>query len=77
MKCIRAVKQTKTYNLGEIRRTDNIDADEKVKSGVWMFIPKSEWKIATRKPVKQEVVEVVTEELSIEEKKLARKKNKK
>ena len=31
MKCIRAVKQTKTYNLGEIRRTDNIDADEKVK----------------------------------------------
>jgi hypothetical protein len=42
-----------------------------------MFIPKSECKLATRKPVKQEVVEVVTEELSIEEKKLARKKNKK
>ena len=44
MKCIKAIKETKSYTLGEIRRTDNIDADQKVASGVWKFIPKSEWK---------------------------------
>lgn len=54
MKCIKAIKETKSYSLGEIRRTDDQDAEEKVKSGVWMFIPKSEWKV-TKKPVKQEV----------------------
>ena len=55
MKCIRAIKETKSYSLGEIRRTDDQDAEEKVKSGVWVFIPKSEWK-ATRKPVAKEQV---------------------
>jgi hypothetical protein len=44
MKCIQAIKETKSYKLGEIRRTDDIDADQKVASGVWKFIPKSEWK---------------------------------
>jgi hypothetical protein len=41
----------------------------------WVFVPKSEWK-ALRKPIKTEVVAEVAE-LSIEEKKLARKKRKK
>lgn len=50
MKCIKAIRETKTYKLGEIRRTDDIDADQKVASGTFMFIPKSEWKAATRKP---------------------------
>ena len=54
MKCIKAIKETKSYSLGEIRRTDDVDADQKVASGVWKFIPKSEWK-ATKKPVKEEV----------------------
>jgi hypothetical protein len=49
MKCIQAIKETKSYTLGEIRRTDNVDADQKVASGVWKFIPKSEWKLSTRK----------------------------
>jgi hypothetical protein len=61
MKCIKAIKETKSYSLGEIRRTDDIDADQKVASGVWKFIPKSEWK-ATKKPVSVEkTTEVVTE----------------
>ena len=54
MKCIKAIKETKSYTLGEIRRTDDVDADQKVASGVWSFIPKSEWK-ATKKGKKEEV----------------------
>jgi hypothetical protein len=56
MKCIKAIKETKSYSLGEIRRTDNVDADQKVASGVWMFIPKSEWKV--NKKGKKEEVEI-------------------
>ena len=56
MKCIKCIKQTKNYDLNEIRRTENQDAEEKVASGVWMFISKSEWKLATRKPKTEEVI---------------------
>ena len=76
MKCIKVIKQAKSYELGEIRRMDDIDANEKVKTGYWAFCPKSEWKAVTRKVKVNEVVnEKPTEELSIEEKKLKRKKN--
>jgi hypothetical protein len=62
--------------LDEVRRMDDIDANEKVKTGYWKFVPKSEWKAVTRKVKVNEVVsEQPTEELSIEEKKLKRKKN--
>ena len=44
MKCIKCIRQTKTYDLGEIRRTDDIDAEQKVKSGNFKYIPKTEWK---------------------------------
>jgi hypothetical protein len=76
MKCIKCIKVAKGYELDEIRRVDDIEADEKVKVGYWKFVPKSEWKLATRKvKVNQVVDEQPTEELSIEEKKLKRKKN--
>ena len=77
MKCIKCIKVAKGYELDEIRRVDDIEADEKVKVGYWKFVPKSEWKLATRKVKVVEVVSVSepTEELSIEEKKLKRKKN--
>jgi hypothetical protein len=70
MKCIRS-------KVGEIRRVKEEEADLKVFQHGWVFVPKSEWK-ALRKPV-QKVVEVseTLSELSIEEKKLARKKRKK
>lgn len=70
MKCIRS-------KVGEIRRVKEEEADLKVLQYGWVFVPKSEWK-ALRKPV-QKVVEVseTISELSIEEKKLARKKRKK
>ena len=75
MKCIKCIKVAKGYELDEIRRVDEIEADEKVKVGYWKFVPKSEWKLATRKVKVNQVVDVQpTEELSIEEKKLKRKK---
>jgi hypothetical protein len=51
MKCIKAIKATKHTEVGEIRRVDNEEADLKVGSGLWKFIPKVEWKEATRKKV--------------------------
>ena len=76
MKCIKCIKVAKGYELDEVRRITDIDADEKVKGGYWKFVPKSEWKAVTRKVKLNEVVnEQPTEELSIEEKKLKRKKN--
>jgi hypothetical protein len=77
MKCIKVIKQSKSYELGEIRRMDDLEAEAKVKTGYWAFCPKSEWKLIARKPKKVEaVVESQAEEVSIEEKKLKRNKKK-
>lgn len=62
MKCIKCIKQTKHYELDEIRRVENQDAEEKVASGVWKFIAKEEWKAVTRKP-KTESVNVESTEV--------------
>jgi len=76
MKCIKCIKIAKGYELDEVRRISDEDAEDKVKGGYWKYVPKSEWKLATRKVKVNEVVnEQPTEELSIEEKKLKRKKN--
>ena len=80
MKCIKCIRVAKGYEIDEIRRVSDEDADDRVKGGYWKFIPKSEWKLATRKTKSVQVSDQVTdqiEELSIEEKKLARKKTKK
>ena len=80
MKCIKCIKVAKSYQLDEIRRVTDEDADDRVKGGYWKFVPKSEWKLATRKTKSVQVIEQPTEEvieLSIEEKKLARKKKNK
>ena len=80
MKCIKCIKVAKGYEIDEIRRVSDEDADDRVKGGYWKFIPKSEWKLATRKTKSVQVIEQPNEEvaeLSIEEKKLARKKKNK
>jgi hypothetical protein len=70
MKCIKSKD-------GEIRRVSDSDADSKVLIHGWVFVPKSEWK-ALRKPVqKQETVSAGGEDMSIEEKRLKRKKQSK
>jgi hypothetical protein len=69
MKCIKSKE-------GEIRRVKEEEADLKVLQYGWVFVPKSEWK-ALRKPTKSDVAtDQATDaaELSIEEKRLARKK---
>jgi len=79
MKCIKCIRQTKSYDLDEIRRTDDQDAEEKVKSGTWKFIPKSEWKAIKKPEPKVEVVAEVNEQLTeptIADKQLKSKKKK-
>jgi hypothetical protein len=79
MKCIKCIKVAKGYELDEIRRVSDIDAEERVKGGYWKFIPKSEWKgTLKRAVVKNDTIVSADEtpELSIEEKKLKRKKQK-
>ena len=49
MKCIKAIKATKYSAVGDIKRVKEDEANEKVDTGYWKFIPKSEWKEATRK----------------------------
>jgi len=78
MKCIKGIRQTKTYDLGEIRRTDDIDAEQKVKSGNFKYIPKTEWK-GNKESVKVEVADETNEqpaETTIAEKQLKSKKKK-
>ena len=48
MKCIKAIKATKDVEVGTIKRVDNKTANNMVGS-FWAYIPKSEWKLATRK----------------------------
>lgn len=48
MKCIKATKNNNIYKVGYITRVENKDADLKVSTGDWMFIPKSEWKQEVR-----------------------------
>lgn len=51
MKCLKAVKESKSSKIGDIVRVSNNDADEKVSTGYWMYVAKKEWKEYTRKPV--------------------------
>ena len=58
MKCIQAIKDNNNYKKGHISRVENKDADLKVSTGDWKFIPKAQWKSETR----GETPTVVTEE---------------
>ena len=50
MKCIKSIKATKNTEVGHVVRIDDVEAESKVKSGYWAYVPKSEWKLVTRKP---------------------------
>ena len=67
MKCIKAIKATKDVEVGTIKRVDDKTAYNMVGS-TWEYIPKSEWKLATRKSkptvqVTDQVTEQPTEEV--------------
>lgn len=78
MKCIKTIKEAKSYTLGEIRRVTDIEADERVKGGYWKFVPKNEWKTSKGKSKKEELTNVVTEEVetTIKETKTKKEKSK-
>jgi len=77
MKCIKSIKPLKNTEVGTINRIDDVEAEAKVLSGYWKYIPKSEWK-AVVKPAKQveAVVAVESDNTTIAEKQLKRKKSK-
>ena len=63
MKCIKALRASKDVEVGEIKRVDDKTANNMVGLS-WVYVPKSEWKLATRKskPTEQ-VAEQVTEKV--------------
>jgi hypothetical protein len=48
MKCIKAIRESKGVEVGDIKRVDDKTATNMVGLS-WVYIPKSEWKLATRK----------------------------
>ena len=77
MKCIKAIKSGKYQEVGDIKRTDDLEAHQKVGSGYWEFIPKSEWKKYNRSS-KEEVKEEVKESYETNNKlKVKKQKNEK
>lgn len=48
MKCIQAIKDNNSYKKGYIARVEDKEADLKVSTQYWSFIPKSLWKTETR-----------------------------
>lgn len=48
MKCIKAIRESKGVEIGDIKRVDDKTANNMVGLS-WVYIPKSEWKLATRK----------------------------
>lgn len=75
MKCIKATKTTKQFKTGDIKRVSDREADTATRDGYWMYISKSEWKEATRKPVESEPE--MNESVTISEKQLNKKKRSK
>jgi hypothetical protein len=64
MKCIKALKASKDVEVGDIKRVDDRTANNMVGS-MWAYIPKSEWKLTTRKskPKTEQVSEQETEQV--------------
>lgn len=48
MKCIQAIKDNNSYKKGYIARVEDKEAELKVSTRYWSFIPKSLWKTETR-----------------------------
>ena len=55
MKCIKSIKPIKDVELGSIKRIDDVEANIRVNSGNWKFVPKSEYKAIT-KPISTEEI---------------------
>ena len=49
MKCIKAIKSNVNVDAGDVIRVTDTEAEKRVKSGYWMYVPKSEWKVTKPK----------------------------
>lgn len=78
MKCIKSIKPLKNTEVGTINRINDVEAEARVLTGYWQYIPKSEWKAAVKPAKKAEAVATTEEstDLTIAEKQLKRKKSK-
>jgi hypothetical protein len=45
MKCIKLIKASKGHEIGEMSRTEDNEAELRVKGGNWAFAPKTEYKL--------------------------------
>ena len=54
MKCIKAIKSSKSVEVGTVNRVDDTEAETRVKTGYWAYAPKSEWKTYNGKNQKTE-----------------------
>jgi hypothetical protein len=54
MKCIKAIKSSKSIEAGTVTRVDDNEAEMKVSTGYWQYVPKSEWKAQNGKNQKTE-----------------------
>lgn len=66
MKCIKSIKATKNTEVGHIVRIDDVEAEVKVKTGYWAYVPKSEWKLS--RGTKTEPTQTQTETEKVEKK---------
>ena len=66
MKCIKALRASKDIEVGEIKRVDDKTANNMVGLS-WVYVPKSEWKLQTRKS--KPSVQVTEQDSDPEEKK--------
>lgn len=53
MKCIKSIKPLKNTEVGTINCINDVEAETKVLTGYWKYVPKSEWKLTTRTPKKE------------------------
>ena len=66
MKCIKSIKATKNTEVGHIVRIDDVEAEAKVKTGYWAYVPKSEWKLS--RGTKTEPIQTQDETEKVEKK---------
>jgi hypothetical protein len=77
MKCIKTTKQFGRYALGHMLRVSDKDANQRVSTGYWTFIPKSEFKGSTgEKEVIHEEDTKKKKSKEVEKKSYGRKKTK-
>ena len=48
MKCIQALRDSKSYKAGDIVRVKDAEADLRVDNKYWKFTSKSQWKSANK-----------------------------